>query len=158
MPDIQPCLWFDTEAEDAARFYCSIFPNSKITRISHYTDVGPRPKGMVLNVEFVLDGKPFMALNGGPEFKFTEAISISVECDTQEEIDRYWSALQAGGGKEIECGWLKDRFGLSWQIVPPILAELLADPDPARAGRAMQAMLGMTKLDIAGLEAAAAGG
>jgi len=154
MPDIQPCLWFDTEAEDAAKFYCSIFPNSKITRISHYTDVGPRPKGMVLTVEFVLDGKPFMALNGGPDFKFTEAISISVECDTQEEIDRYWSALQAGGGKEIECGWLKDRYGLSWQVSPKKLAEIITSPDQAKADRAMRAMLKMKKIVLADIEAA----
>ena len=154
MPDIQPCLWFDTEAEEAAKFYCSIFPNSKITRISHYTDVGPRPKGMVLTVEFVLDGKPFMALNGGPDFKFTEAISISVECDTQEEIDRYWSALQAGGGKEIECGWLKDRYGLSWQVSPKKLAEIITSPDQAKADRAMRAMLKMKKIVLADIEAA----
>ena len=154
MPDIQPCLWFDTEAEEAAKFYCSIFPNSKITRISHYTDVGPRPKGMVLTVEFVLDGKPFMALNGGPDFKFTEAISISIECDTQEEIDRYWSALQAGGGKEIECGWLKDRYGLSWQVSPKKMAEIITGPDPAKADRAMRAMLKMKKIVLADIEAA----
>src|SRR5262245_24148064 len=149
MPDIQPCLWFDTEAEEAAKFYCSVFPNSKITRISHYTEVGPRPKGTVLTVEFVLDGKPFMALNGGPEFKFTEAISISIECDTQEEIDRYWSALQAGGGTEIECGWLKDRYGLSWQVSPKKLSEIITGSDPAKADRAMRAMLKMKKIVLA---------
>jgi len=157
MPNIQPCLWFDTEAEEAAKFYCSVFPNSKITRISHYTDVGPRPKGMVLTVEFVLDGKPFMALNGGPEFKFTEAISISVECDTQEEIDRYWSALQAGGGKEIECGWLKDRFGLSWQVSPKKMADIITGPDPEKADRAMRAMLTMKKIVLADIEEAVRG-
>jgi len=157
MPNIQPCLWFDTQAEDAAKFYCSVFPNSKITRISHYTEVGPRPRGMVLTVEFVLDGKPFMALNGGPEFKFTEAISISVECDTQEEIDRYWSALQAGGGKEIECGWLKDRFGLSWQVSPKKMADIITGPDPEKADRAMRAMLTMKKIVLADIEEAVRG-
>lgn len=154
MPNIQPCLWFDTEAEEAAKFYCSVFPDSKITRISHYTDVGPRPKGMVMTVEFVLDGKPFMALNGGPDFKFTEAISISVECDTQEEIDRYWSALKAGGGTEIECGWLKDRYGLSWQVSPKKLADLITGSDPDKADRAMRAMLKMKKIVLADIEAA----
>jgi predicted 3-demethylubiquinone-9 3-methyltransferase (glyoxalase superfamily) len=157
MPNIQPCLWFDTQAEEAAKFYCSVFPNSKITRISHYTDVGPRPKGMVLTVEFVLDGKPFMALNGGPEFKFTEAISISIECDTQEEIDRYWSALQAGGGTEIECGWLKDRFGLSWQVSPKKMSEIITGPDPEKADRAMRAMLTMKKIVLADIEEAVRG-
>ena len=157
MPNIQPCLWFDTQAEEAAKFYCSVFPNSKITRISHYTDVGPRPKGMVLTVEFVLDGKPFMALNGGPEFKFTEAISISIECDTQEEIDRYWSALQAGGGTEIECGWLKDRFGLSWQVSPKKMSEIITGPDPEKADRAMRAMLRMKKIVLADIEEAVRG-
>ena len=157
MPNIQPCLWFDTQAEEAAKFYCSVFPNSKITRISHYTDVGPRPKGMVLTVEFVLDGKPFMALNGGPEFKFTEAISISIECDTQEEIDRYWTALQAGGGTEIECGWLKDRFGLSWQVSPKKMSEIITGPDPEKADRAMRAMLTMKKIVLADIEEAVRG-
>ena len=157
MPDIQPCLWFDTQAEEAAKFYCSVFPNSKITRISHYTEVGPRPKGTVLTVEFVLDGKPFMALNGGPEFQFTEAISISIECDTQEEIDRYWSALQAGGGTEIECGWLKDRYGLSWQVSPKKLADIITGSDPVKADRAMRAMLKMKKIVLADIEAAVAG-
>jgi predicted 3-demethylubiquinone-9 3-methyltransferase (glyoxalase superfamily) len=157
MPNIQPCLWFDTQAEEAANFYCSVFPNSKITRISHYTDVGPRPRGMVLTVEFVLDGKPFMALNGGPEFKFTEAISISIECDTQEEIDRYWAALQAGGGTEIERGWLKDRFGLSWQVSPKKMAEIITGPDPEKADRAMRAMLTMKKIVLADIEEAVRG-
>ena len=157
MPRITPNLWMDTQGLEAAEFYCSIFPNSKITRISHYTDVGPRPKGMVLTVEFVLDGKPFMALNGGPEFKFTEAISISIECDTQEEIDRYWSALQAGGGKEIECGWLKDRFGLSWQVSPKKMADIITGPDPEKADRAMRAMLTMKKIVLADIEEAVRG-
>lgn len=153
MPDIQPCLWFDTQAEEAAKFYVSVFPNSKITRTSHYTEVGPRPKGTVLTVEFVLDGKPFMALNGGPEFQFTEAISISIECDTQEEIDHYWNAL-GQGGKEIECGWIKDKYGLSWQVSPKILSAIITGPDPAKADRAMRAMLKMKKIVLADIEAA----
>ena len=157
MPDIQPCLWFDTEAEDAAKFYVSIFPNSRITKVSHYTEVGPRPRGMVLTVEFVLDGKPFMALNGGPEFKFTEAISFSIECDTQEEIDHYWSKLSANGGMEVECGWVKDRYGLSWQVSPKKMSDWITGPDTAKADRVMRAMLKMKKLVIADLELAARG-
>ena len=156
MPDLQPCLWFDTEAEEAAKFYVSIFPNSKITRISHYTEVGPRPKGMVLTVEFELDGKPIMALNGGPEFQFTEAISLSIECDTQEEIDHYWNAL-GQGGKEIECGWIKDRYGLSWQVSPKIMSEIITGPDQAKADRAMRAMLKMKKIVLADIEEAVRG-
>lgn len=157
MPDIEPCLWFDTEAEEAAKFYVSVFPNSKITRVSHYTEVGPRPAGMVLTVEFTLDGKPFMALNGGPDFPFTEAISLSIECDTQKEIDHYWSALQEDGGREIECGWVKDRYGLSWQVSPKKMADWITGPDRAKADRVMRAMLKMKKLVIADLETAAAG-
>ena len=157
MPDIQPCLWFDTQAEEAAKYYISIFPNSKITRISHYTDVGPRPKGMVLTVEFLLDGKQFMALNGGPEFQFTEAISLSIECDTQEEIDHYWNKLSADGGKEIECGWVKDRYGVSWQVSPKVLSELITGSDEAKADRVMRAMLKMKKIVLADIEVAARG-
>ena len=157
MPDIQPCLWFDTQAEEAAKFYVSVFPNSKITRTSHYTDVGPRPKGMVLTVEFLLDGKPFMALNGGPEFQFNEAISLSIECDTQQEIDHYWNKLSADGGKEIECGWVKDRYGVSWQVSPKILSEVIAGSDEAKADRAMRAMLKMKKIVLADIEAAVRG-
>ena len=156
MPSITPCLWFDTEAEEAARFYCSVFPNSEITEISHYTDAGPREKGLVLTVAFSLDGQPYTALNGGPEFHFSEAVSLMVRCSDQAEVDRYWAALSAGG-EEGPCGWLKDRFGLSWQIVPARLEELTADPDEGRRDRAIRAMLQMKKLDIAAIEQAAAG-
>jgi predicted 3-demethylubiquinone-9 3-methyltransferase (glyoxalase superfamily) len=156
MPDIVPCLWFDTEAEEAANFYVSVFPNSKVTRVDYYGDAGPRPAGTVITAEFELDGKPFVALNGGPEFTFDEAVSLQVLCQDQAEVDHYWNALTADGGEESQCGWLKDRFGFSWQIVPIRLMELLRDPDPGRSGRAMQAMLRMQKLVIADLEAAAA--
>lgn len=156
MPRITPCLWFDTEAEEAARFYCSVFPNSEIREISRYTDAGPREKGLVLTVAFSLDGQPYTALNGGPEFHFSEAVSLMVRCSDQAEVDRYWAALSAGG-EEGPCGWLKDRFGLSWQIVPARLEELTADPDEGRRDRAIRAMLQMKKLDIAAIEQAAAG-
>lgn len=157
MPKITPCLWFDTEAEDAANLYTAIFPNSRITDISRYGDAGPREAGMVITVSFELDGQEFMGLNGGPQFTFDEAISFTVSCGSQEEVDEYWDRLTANGGEESQCGWLKDRFGVSWQIVPTRLSELLGDPDPARAQRAMQAMLQMRKIDIAALEKAAAG-
>jgi predicted 3-demethylubiquinone-9 3-methyltransferase (glyoxalase superfamily) len=156
MPDIVPCLWFDTQAEEAANFYVSIFPNSKVTRVDYYGDAGPRAAGTVITAEFELDGKPFVALNGGPEFTFDEAVSLQVLCQDQAEVDHYWNALTADGGEESQCGWLKDRFGFSWQIVPIRLMELLRDPDPERSGRAMQAMLRMQKIVIADLEAAAA--
>lgn len=156
MPRITPFLWFDTEAEEAAEFYCSIFPNSKITAVSHYTDAGPRPPGSVMTVSFVLDGLEFTALNGGPEFKFTEAISLMVNCADQDEVDYYWEKLTAGG-EEIQCGWLKDRFGLAWQVVPAGFEEILAGDDPGRAQRFMEAMFGMKKLDLAALRAAADG-
>jgi predicted 3-demethylubiquinone-9 3-methyltransferase (glyoxalase superfamily) len=155
MPRISPFLWFDKEAEDAAKFYVSIFRNSKIVRVTRYGEVGPRPS-MVMTVEFLLDGQAFVALNGGPAFKFTEAISLSVDCKTQEEIDEYWAKL-TDGGREVECGWLKDKYGLSWQINPTILGDMLGDPDPAKADRVMMAMLGMKKIDIARLERAYAG-
>jgi predicted 3-demethylubiquinone-9 3-methyltransferase (glyoxalase superfamily) len=155
MPAITPCLWFDTQGEEAAAFYVSAFPHSRIVSTSHYGEAGPRPAGTVLTVEFELDGRPFTALNGGPEFTFSEAVSFQIDCADQEEVDHYWSALTAGGGEEGPCGWLKDRFGLSWQVVPHRLTELLADPDAGRSQRAMQAMLGMKKIDIAGVEAAA---
>jgi predicted 3-demethylubiquinone-9 3-methyltransferase (glyoxalase superfamily) len=154
MPKITPCLWFDTQGEDAAKLYTSVFPNSRILSVSHYGDAGPRPAGTVMTVSFELDGKEFLALNGGPEFTFDEAISFQIFCETQEEVDHYWNGLSAGG-EEGPCGWLKDRFGLSWQVVPTVLEKLLSDPDGARAQRAMQAMLGMKKLDIAELERAA---
>jgi predicted 3-demethylubiquinone-9 3-methyltransferase (glyoxalase superfamily) len=153
MPKITPFLWFDGEAEEAARFYASIFDDSKIGRITHYGEAGPGPVGSVMTVEFELDGQRFVALNGGPQFKFTEAISFSVECETQEEVDELWARL-AEGGEEGPCGWLKDRYGMSWQVNPTVLSELLDDPDPERSRRVMEAMLGMTKIDIGGLRRA----
>ena len=154
---ITSCLWFDTEGEEAAQFYCSLFPNSRIVGVSHYGEAGPRPAGTVLTVDFELDGRPYVALNGGPEFPFTEAVSFQISCVDQDEVDRFWKALTADGGEEGPCGWVKDRFGLSWQVVPTALPELLSDPDPERANRAMAAMLQMKKLDIATLRAAADG-
>ena len=156
MQTITTCLWFDDKAEEAAKFYASIFPNSKIIGVARYTDVGPGPTGSVMTVDFELDGRQFVALNGGPLFKFTEAISLFVNCETQKEIDHYWDKLSAGGTIQ-QCGWLKDRYGLSWQIVPTALGELLQDPDPEKSNRVMQAMLQMSKLDIAGLQRAYAG-
>jgi predicted 3-demethylubiquinone-9 3-methyltransferase (glyoxalase superfamily) len=155
MPKISSFLWFDTQAEEAANFYVSVFPNSKIGKVARYGDAGPGPKGGVMTVEFELDGKPFMALNGGPQFKFTEAISFVVHCNTQQEVDTYWNKLLQGGGQESQCGWLKDKFGLSWQIVPTILGQLLSDPDPEKSKRAMEAMLEMKKIDIPTLQRAA---
>ena len=153
---ITPNLWFDTEAEEAARFYTSVFDNSRIVLVTHYTEAGPRPAGMVMTVEFELDGQRFVGINGGPEFKFDEAVSFQINCETQEEIDYYWERLSEGG-EEGPCGWLKDRYGLSWQIVPTGMEELFTDPDRERAQRAMQAMLGMGKIDIAALRNAADG-
>jgi predicted 3-demethylubiquinone-9 3-methyltransferase (glyoxalase superfamily) len=153
MPKISPFLWFDTQAEAAAKHYVSIFPRSKIVKIARYGEAGPGPKGSVMTVEFVLDGQTHIALNGGPLFKFTEAVSLSVACKTQEEVDRYWNKLSAGGEKS-QCGWLKDKYGLSWQITPTILGQLMSDPDPAKAKRVMEAMLKMKKLDIAKLKQA----
>jgi predicted 3-demethylubiquinone-9 3-methyltransferase (glyoxalase superfamily) len=155
MPEITPNLWFDTQAEEAAAFYVSVFPNSRVTAVSHYTEAGPRPAGTVMTVEFELDGRRFVGINGGPEFTFDEAVSFQIDCDDQAEIDRYWAALLAGGGQEGPCGWLKDRFGLSWQVVPKGMHAFFADPDTARVNRAMEAMLGMRKIDIAALERAA---
>jgi predicted 3-demethylubiquinone-9 3-methyltransferase (glyoxalase superfamily) len=155
MTELTPCLWFDTEGEDAARFYTSVFPNSRIVDVARYGSAGPRPEGTVMTVTFELDGRRFVALNGGPEFTFSEAISFQVGCKDQEEVDRYWSTLSEGGEKG-PCGWLKDRFGLSWQIIPNRLFELLDDPDREKSQRVMQAMLGMGKLEIDGLERAAA--
>ena len=154
MQKITPFLWFDTQAEEAAKFYISTFPNSRIVTVARYGDAGPGPKGSVMTVVFELDGQRMIALNGGPQFKFTEAISLSVDCKTQEEIDAYWEKLSDGGEKG-PCGWLKDRYGLSWQVNPAVLGEMLADPDPKKAKRVMQAMLKMKKIDIAALEAAA---
>lgn len=157
MPKLTPCLWFDTEGEEAAQLYTSIFPNSKIVDVSRYGSAGPRPEGTVMTVDFELDGQPFLALNGGPDFTFSEAVSFQVSCESQEEVDHYWRKLSEGG-EEGPCGWLKDRFGLSWQIVPKRLPELLSDPDRGRSQRVMAAMLEMKKIEIAGLERAAEAG
>ncbi len=154
---ITPFLWFDGQAEAAAQFYVSIFPNSKITAATRYGEAGPGPKGSVMTIGFELDGLSFTGLNGGPVFKFTEAISLVVHCETQAEVDHYWERLTADGGKPNQCAWLKDKFGVSWQIVPATLIELLQDEDPARSARVMQAMMQMTKIDIARLQAARAG-
>jgi predicted 3-demethylubiquinone-9 3-methyltransferase (glyoxalase superfamily) len=155
MNEITPCLWFDTEGEEAAKLYTSVFPNSKILNISRYGEAGPRDAGTVMTVDFELEGQKFLALNGGPEFKFSEAISFQVSCETQDEVDMFWGKLSEGG-EEGPCGWLKDRFGLSWQIVPTALPRLLGDPDQEKAQRVMAAMLKMRKIDIAELERAAA--
>jgi len=152
---ITPCLWFDTEGEEAATFYTSIFENSRIVHVSHYGSAGPRPEGMVMTVVFELAGQEFMALNGGPEFTFDEAISFQVNCESQEEIDEFWTKL-SDGGSEGPCGWLKDKFGVSWQINPTTLMnELIRDPDVDKAQRAMKAVLGMGKIDIAEVQRAA---
>jgi predicted 3-demethylubiquinone-9 3-methyltransferase (glyoxalase superfamily) len=151
---ISPFLWFDSQAEEAARFYTSIFPNSKIVKVARYGEAGPGKPGTAMTVEFQLEGQTFIALNGGPLFKFTEAISFMVNCQSQEEVDFFWEKL-LDGGTESQCGWLKDKFGLSWQITPTALMELLSDPDPKRSKRAMQAMLTMRKIDIAALKQAA---
>src|SRR6266480_5059734 len=150
---ITPNLWFDTEAEEAADFYVSVFENSRIVNVTHYTEAGPREAGMVMTVEFELDGERFIGINGGPDFKFDEAVSFLVNCETQDEIDYYWDRLSEGG-EEGPCGWLKDRYGLSWQVAPTGMDELFSDPDPERARRAMDAMLKMKKLDIAALRSA----
>ena len=156
MPNIIPNLWFDTEAEEAAAFYVSVFDDSRIVAVTHYTEAGPREAGMVMTVEFELRGQRFVGINGGPEFKFDEAISFEVKCETQDEVDYFWEKLSEGGSQG-PCGWLKDRYGLSWQVVPRGMEELFADPDTERASRAMRAMLGMGKLDIAALRRAADG-
>ncbi len=161
MQKITPFLWFDDQAEDAAKFYTSIFKNSKIGKIARYDKAGEkaagRPAGSVMTIEFQLEGQEFVALNGGPHFKFTEAISFVVNCETQKEVDYFWQKLTADGGQESQCGWLKDKFGVSWQIVPTILPELLSDKDATKSERVMKAMLKMVKLDIAKLKAAAHG-
>jgi predicted 3-demethylubiquinone-9 3-methyltransferase (glyoxalase superfamily) len=155
---ITPCLWFDKQAEEAAAFYASIFPDSRVDEVTHTPiDYPSGQAGDVITVEFTLMGRPFMGLNGGPHFKFSEAISFSIACADQAEVDLYWDALTADGGEPGPCGWCKDRFGLSWQVVPEALPRLLADPDRARAARAMQAMMEMGKLDLAALERAADG-
>jgi predicted 3-demethylubiquinone-9 3-methyltransferase (glyoxalase superfamily) len=152
MEKLTPFLWFDDNAEEAAKFYVSVFPRSRIVTTTRYGDSGPGPKGSVMTVEFELNGQRFLGLNGGPRFKFTEAISFVVNCDTQEELDRFWDKLLQGGGRPDQCGWMKDKFGLSWQVVPKVLAQLLHDKDPEKSKRVMQAMLKMVKLDIHALE------
>jgi predicted 3-demethylubiquinone-9 3-methyltransferase (glyoxalase superfamily) len=159
---ITPCLWFDDQAEEAVAFYTSVFKNSRIVAVSRYPDAGRethgKPPGSVMTVAFELDGRAFTALNGGPVFKFNEAVSLQVNCATQDEVDHYWAKLSAGGDAQAQqCGWLKDRYGLSWQIVPTALLEMIADPDPGKAQRVMEAMLQMKKLDIAALRRAYAG-
>jgi predicted 3-demethylubiquinone-9 3-methyltransferase (glyoxalase superfamily) len=153
---IIPNLWFDTQAEEAANFYVSVFKNARVVNVTHYTEAGPRPAGTVMTVEWELDGQRFVGINGGPEFTFTEAVSFQITCADQAEVDYYWERLSEGG-QEGPCGWLKDRYGLSWQVVPSGMEELFADPDPQRATRAMAAMLKMSKLDVAALQRAADG-
>jgi len=153
MQKITPFLWFDHQAEEAMNFYISIFKNSKVVRIARYGDTGPGPKGSVMTAAFQLDGQDFVALNGGPHFTFSPAISFVVNCETQEEVDEFWEKL-SDGGKENQCGWLDDKYGVSWQIVPTVLGQLLSDPDSVKAGRVMQAMLQMRKIDIASLKRA----
>jgi predicted 3-demethylubiquinone-9 3-methyltransferase (glyoxalase superfamily) len=150
---ITPFLWFESQAEEAANLYTSIFKNSKVRGLTRYGDSGPGPKGSVMTVDFELDGQEFIALNGGPHFKFTEAVSFVVNCDTQQEVDEFWEKLSAGG-EQIQCGWLKDKYGLSWQIVPTVLGQLMQDKDPKKSERVMRALLQMKKLDIAGLKRA----
>jgi predicted 3-demethylubiquinone-9 3-methyltransferase (glyoxalase superfamily) len=157
MKKIVPCLWFDTEAEEAMNFYTSVFKNSKKGEIMRWGEGGHRPAGTVLTASFELNGQEFLALNGGPQFKFTEAVSFQVPCDSQDEVDYYWDKLMEGGGAPSQCGWLKDKFGLSWQVFPTILPKLLSDPDRAKADRVMQAMMQMVKIDVAAIEQAAKG-
>ncbi len=153
MPKTTPCLWFDTQGEDAANFYVSVFPNSQIVNVARYGDAGPRPAGTVMTVDFELDGQRYVALNGGPEFTFSEAISFQIDCADEAEVDHYWNKLSEGG-EEGPCGWLKDKFGLSWQVVPTVLPELLSDPDPAKSQAVMKTMLGMKKIIVSELQAA----
>jgi predicted 3-demethylubiquinone-9 3-methyltransferase (glyoxalase superfamily) len=158
MQKISPFLWFDGNAEEAAAFYTAIFKNSKILKIARYGEAGPGPAGSVMIVNFQIEGQEFIALNGGPQFKFTEAISFCINCQTQEEVDYFWNKLTADGGQEVQCGWLKDKYGLSWQVTPTILGELMSDKDTKKAQRVMQAMLQMKKIDIAALKNAYAQG
>ena len=153
MEGITPCLWFDTEGEDAANFYVSLFPNSRVVSVNRYGDAGPRAAGSVMTVDFELDGQPYVALNGGPEFKFNEAVSFQISCADQDEVDRYWDKL-GEGGEHGPCGWLKDRFGLSWQVIPRQFLELVSDRDPAKSQAVMSAMLGMRKLVVSELQEA----
>jgi predicted 3-demethylubiquinone-9 3-methyltransferase (glyoxalase superfamily) len=154
MQKITPFLWFDNNAEEAMNFYVSVFKNSKVGQISRYGDAGPGPKGAVMLVSFELEGQQFMALNGGPHFKLTPAISLYVDCKTQEEVDELWEKLLSGGGKADQCGWLTDKFGLSWQIIPRALTEMISDPDPQKSQRVMQAMMKMVKIDVKAIQAA----
>ncbi len=156
MPRLVPNLWFDTQALEAAEFYCSVFPNSRIVSVARYPEGAPGPAGEVMTVEYELDGERLVHINGGPEFTFSEAVSLQIDCADQAEVDHYWNAL-VDGGEESQCGWLKDRYGFSWQVVPAGMEELFSDPDPARAQRAMQAMLTMRKLDVDALRRAADG-
>ena len=155
MPRITPNLWFDTQAEQAAEYYVSVFPNSEIKATSYYGEAGPGTPGTVLTVSFTLDGQEFLALNGGPQFTFDEAISFVIVCKDQDEVDHYWNKLSGDGGEEGPCGWLKDRYGLSWQVVPAAVAQMMSDPDEGRRDRAMKAVLSMKKLDLAAIQAAA---
>lgn len=157
MQKIMPCLWFDDRIEEAVNFYVSVFGDSRILSTSRYGDAGPLPKGKVLAMTFEIEGQEFMALNGGPQFKFSEAVSFYVKCETQAEVDYFWEKLTADGGSEDQCGWLKDKYGLSWQIIPNALPELMGDKDPAKSQRVMEAMLQMVKIDVAELEKAHAG-
>lgn len=150
-------LWFDTEAEEAVNFYVSVFKNGKILKKVHYGDSGPKPKGTIMTIDFELDGQRFVALNGGPEFKFNESVSLVVNCKTQDEVDYFWEKLSSAGGRKVECGWLKDKYGLSWQVWPEVIEELLTDDDPERTNRVMEAVMQMKKLDIKKLEQAAKG-
>jgi predicted 3-demethylubiquinone-9 3-methyltransferase (glyoxalase superfamily) len=158
MQKIVPNLWFDTEAEEAANFYVSVFENARILGVTHYTEAAPRQAGMVMTVEWELEGQRFVGINGGPEFKFNEAVSFQIECKDQAEVDYYWEKLIADGGKEGQCGWLTDKYGLAWQVTPAGIDELFSDDDPERSRRAMEAMLKMGKLDVNALRAAADGG
>ena len=155
MQKITPFLWFDNNAEEAANFYASIFEDARVLEVTRYGDAGPGPKGTAMTVKFQLHGQEFTALNGGPHFRFTEAVSFVVNCSTQEEVDKYWDRLMEGGGKPSQCGWLKDRFGLSWQVVPTALSDLIRQKDPEKSQRVMKAMLQMVKIDIGTLEQAA---
>ena len=156
MPKITPNLWFDSQSEEAAEFYVSVFPNSEITNVSYYNEAGPREAGTVLTVDFLLDGQEFTAINGGPQFTFDEAVSMLINCADQEEVDYYWAKLSEGG-EESQCGWLKDKFGVSWQVVPTIISEIFMPQDSEGAARAMNAMMTMKKLDIAAMKKARAG-
>lgn len=154
MQKITPYLWFNDSAEEAAQFYMTVFPHSKLIGVTRYNEAGPGPNGGVMTVEFELDGQRFIALNGGPQFQFNEAVSFVVHCKTQEEVDRIWDQLLADGGQPVQCGWLRDRFGLSWQVVPTLLQDLLKSGDPEQSRRVMEAMLGMVKIDVRALEEA----